>query len=208
MSTRISDLPDIPSNIKSERGLGEFSGQNSYIPINTHPNPYMNNSGQGMHGGNRNGPYQEDLSFEHKEMIANMPATRLPSRDIPIDPSKYIQDEQIVPNYIPPIKDLNDYVKDHEFITETLQTHQSKKTRGQIIDAFISEIQTPFAIALLYYVFQLPVINNLLFKRITFITIYREDGNLNMNGMLLKSLMFGALYYGVLQIYNLVSSSE
>lgn len=212
MATRISDLPDI-SSTKSERGLGggEFSGQNTYMPINNHPNPYMSQQNQHMQPppmqpSQRMQQTNVGISYDQQEMLANMPAHRLPSRDIPIDQTGYTQDEQIVPNYIPPMSDLGDFVKDHELITEEIKVAQSKKTRGQIIDGIINEIQTPLCIALLYYVFQLPIVNNLLFKYITFLKLYKEDGNLNMNGMILKSLFFGILYYGMVQLYSFIAS--
>lgn len=210
MATRISDLPDI-SATKSERGLGvgEFSGQNTYIPINNHPNPYMSQQQPSIQSPPQMQRMQQTnvgISYDQQEMLANMPPHKLPSRDIPIDQTGYIQDTQVVPNYIPPMPDLGDFVKEHEFITDERAISQSKKTRGQIIDGIINEIQTPLCIALLFYVFQLPIINNILFKYITFLKLYRDDGNLNMNGMILKSLFFGALYYAMVQLYGFIAS--
>jgi hypothetical protein len=36
------------------------------------------------------------------------------------------------------------------------------------------------------------------------LSIYNTDGNFNFNGLLLKSIMFGSLYYAVMKIITIV----
>ena len=51
----------------------------------------------------------------------------------------------------------------------------------------------------------MPIINLLIFKRFSFLSIYNDDGNFNFNGLLLKSILFGALYYAMVQFTSFIS---
>jgi hypothetical protein len=210
-STRISDLPDNPGVHKNPM---QVDGQNTYLPMNVHPNPYMNGQmqtqnqismypqnpsnrqGPDMHVSAVSQPAPPQLSPEQQMMLMNMPSQRLPSRDIPQDTTHYSNDEQIVPNYIPAMDDIKDYVKDHELVLEeNLENHKKKVTRGERLDYILSELQTPILVAVLFFTFQLPFLNRLLFKYLSFLSIYKEDGNLNLYGMITKSLIFASAYY-------------
>ena len=50
---------------------------------------------------------------------------------------------------------------------------------------------------LLYFLFQLPVVNSMVFK--LFPRLFHKDGNLSMSGLLLKTSLYGALYYGIMK---------
>jgi len=207
-STRISDLPDNPGVYKNST---QMEGQN-YLPMNVHPNPYMGGQMQtqnqiSMYPQNPSNkqempisvvsqPAPQQLSQEQQLMLMNMPSQRLPSRDIPQDTTQYSNDEQIVPNFIPAMNDIKDYVKDHELVLEeNMENHKKKVTRGERLDYILSELQTPILVAVLFFTFQLSFINRMLFKYLSFLSIYKEDGNLNIYGMVTKSLVFASAYY-------------
>ena len=60
----------------------------------------------------------------------------------------------------------SDYVRDYEEITEKkIREHEQKKYRENRIDDFLNEFQTPIFIILLYFLFQLPIVNTMIFKR-------------------------------------------
>ena len=138
---------------------------------------------------------------------ANEPQVRLPSRDIPMETSSYMQDEEIQPNYIPKPKLNADYLRDYEDTAEIeLKTHKQKKHRESMIDTLLTEFQAPIFVAILFFIFQMPVVNSLLYKRLSFLPIYNMDGNINFNGLLLKSAIFGAFYYSMKNIIDYISS--
>lgn len=234
-STRISDLPTNNGNIPNTGGVGGGGGlpptisvsnngydksdsmANTYVPINTHPNPYgistqnpiMTTPQQGSQSGfppshgqaqGFSTPQQQPqyISEEQRMALNQQPSQRLPSRDMGHDTTGYSQDEQIKPNYIPKSNVSSDYVRDYEDMTEkNLREYEEKKRKENRLDAILTELQTPIFIAILFLLFQLPIINTMIFKRFSFLSIHSEDGNFNFYGLIFKSLMFGSAYYSL-----------
>ena len=123
---------------------------------------------------------------------------RLPSRDIPMDTTQFQQDQEIQPNYIPRAKLTSDYIKKYEESSErALRDHESHKHRATMTDQFFTEFQTPALIMFLFFCFQMPILNTLLYKYFTFLSIYNSDGNVNFYGVFFKSILFGILYYTI-----------
>ena len=56
-----------------------------------------------------------------------------------------------------------------------------------------NEFQTPLLLAVLYFLFQLPFFRKILFNYMPF--LFLQDGNLNINGFLFKSVLFGLIFY-------------
>lgn len=215
MSTRIADLPDSgmmppPPNImdnRSQNTRGPIEGeiQNTYIPINAHPNPYGNPVAPTAmdHPVAIRTPVMESLTREQQAMLDRTPMQQLPSRDIRMDTADYMQDMETIPNYIPPPKVKSDYVKEHNAVVQdNYDKHRREKLRESRLDMIITELQVPIMLGLLYFVFQLPYVGSLLNKYLPFLTLYKEDGNMNFNGLLLKSILFGGVYYVSTMIIN------
>jgi len=217
-STRISDLPDAnsiqqqsgpPPAISVSKSAYDSNSapmNNTYAPLNAHPNPYgisaqnpiMPNPQQSQQPVQLQQQVQQAqyISEEQKLMLQQQSYQRLPSRDIPRDTAGYAQDEEVKPNYIPKANVSSDYVREYEDMTErNLREYEDKKRKENRLDAILTEIQTPLFIAVLFLIFQLPVINTFLFKRFSFLSIYKEDGNFNFNGLIFKSLLFGSAFY-------------
>jgi hypothetical protein len=228
-TTRISDLPDNitmqPQNtftqnmggpmepIMTQRGNYDNGPSTNYIPLNIHANPY------GISAQNPIMPIPqqpnvqqiqqvaqlEQLSKQQQYELQNMPQVRLPSRDIPVDTIQYLNDEEVQPNYIPKTKLTKDYIREHEDIAEKkLIDHERKKHRENKLDELMSEFQIPLFIAFLYFFFQLPIINTMIFKKFSFLSIYNDDGNFNFNGLVLKSMVFGFFYYLIQKITTFI----
>lgn len=215
--TRISDLPDqnqLPPqmiqqpmmNNNSTRGTGEST---NYVPINLHPNPY----GISAQNPIMSPPQQPDIKpsmqlppqYLAEADLAQMQRQRLPSRDIPHDISDHTNDEQVQPNYIPKVRFEDDYVTRQEEITEkNLREYENKNKREKKLDILLNEIQTPIFISILFFFFQIPLVN-MFFKRFSFLSIYNSDGNFNFNGLLLKSIIFGGAYYLVMKSTQILS---
>jgi len=200
MATRIADLPDSGMMMDS-RGPAQPDLQNTYIPINVHPNPYGNPVAPTSMEPPVNVRAENQLTREQQMMLERTPMQSLPSRDIPMDTAIYMQDPQTIPNYIPPPQTNVDYVSDHEkIVKETFDKHRREKDRQSRLDMILTELQIPIMIGLLYFVFQLPYVNSLITKHLPFLTLYGSDGNPNFNGLLLKSILFGASYYSATQL--------
>jgi hypothetical protein len=201
--TRISDLPDNSNGMTNSFNPNVQQGgpSTNYIPINVHANPYGISAQNPMPPPQQQQIPQQYIQDSHKLQLQNLQQQRLPSRDIPIDAAGHIQDEQVTPNYIPPVKQMNDYVRDHEDMTErNLKEYEEKKRKERKLDILLTEFQTPIFVAILFFFFQLPLVNTMIFKRFSFLSIYNADGNFNFTGLILKSISFGLFYYSCLKV--------
>jgi hypothetical protein len=208
--TRISDLPDPTSSNAFNPNMMSMQPNNSshltgpatgYVPINVHPNPYgISTQNPIMPPPQQQQPAQQQLVQQQQQYISEeqlmQMQQRLPSRDIPRDTTGYIQDEQVNPDYLPNSKKEHDYVRRHEDMTEkNLREYEEKNKKERKLDMLLTEFQTPLFVMILFFFFQLPIVNSMLFKRFSFLSIYNDDGNFNVTGLILKSLLFGSSYY-------------
>ena len=128
-------------------------------------------------------------------------ATQLPSRDIPMTTTGHSNDPQIQPNYVPsPPPHNSDYIKDYEQTNDMINNYNSNLKRQNSLDDTYNEIQTPVLLAVLYFLFQLPFFKKFLFSY--FPVLFSNDGNLNINGFLFTSILFGILFYVLNKISN------
>lgn len=228
-TTQISDLPNSINNsqqpniqLQNMNSSKPSELPNNYVPINVHPNPYgvsdqnpimklpekINSPQQDMMVNNTaTQQVPQYLNEEQREMIMPSQQQRLPSRHIQQDTSQYAQDEQIQPNYIPKEPISRDYVRDYEeFTDKNIQKHEKENERKQLIDDVLTDLQVPIFVGILYFMFQLPIINAYIFKRFSFLSIYNDDGNFNFYGLVFKSWIFGSIYYMVTKITNFLVS--
>jgi hypothetical protein len=178
--TRISDLPE---NITMITKAGQQNPISSYAPIDAHPNPYGHPP--------PSVPSYPTPSFQQT----------LPQRDMPKDPSVYTNDEQIQANYIPPLPAIsmnisNEYMKNYEKEKEKeWKEHAEKKRKQSRFETIIENSQIPIFVAILFFIFHMPIVNNYIFRKLSFLAIYDSDGNFNTYGLLLKSILFGISFY-------------
>lgn len=175
-TTKISDLPQGnynsgPSTVKIERQqkLGEVN--TTYQNLNVHPNPFIPEGG-----------YSDGGGYE------------LPSRDIPQNTQSYNIDPEIKANYVPPPPPrIEDYLRDTEIITNRrIKKHQDKQKRKSNMMDIIGDFQFTIYLSLLFLLLNLPIINTLLGR---FNIFFYEDGNINFYGLIVKSAIFGIIYY-------------
>lgn len=188
-TTKIDDLPENMTMRMSNEPLSENP---TYAPMNIHPNPY----GNSLQPNVMNPPQAKpDARVRFRE---ETPQVRLPSRDIPMDQSMYQQDEEIQPNYIPRAKLTSDYVNDYEDVTNmSIRKHENRKDRTSMIDRILSDLHTPILVALMFFIFQMPMVTTMLYRNFSFLSVYNPDGNINFYGMVLKSAIFGSVFYGL-----------
>ena len=122
-------------------------------------------------------------------------ATLLPSRDIPITTQHLVHDTQIQPNYIPPPlpSQSTDYIESEETQRKILESYNQSLKKSSALDQVYDEIQTPLLLAILYFLFQLPIIKKHLFRFFPF--LFLKDGNPNVSGYLFMSFSYGLLFY-------------
>lgn len=222
-TTRIADLPDsapqnyIPPAIET-RQQNNANVPTNYVPINVHANPYgisaqnpippipqPTHAPQPMQQPQQHQQPQY-ISEEQHRQLQNMQHQRIPSRDIPMDTTDYTHDDAIQANYIPKNRYEKDYVREYEDMTErNLREYEDKKRKEKSMDNLINQLQIPIMIALMYLVFQLPIINTIIFKRFSMFAIYDNDGNFNFYGLLFKSALFGWVYYMIQYMTNFLS---
>lgn len=225
--TRIADLPldnnmqmNNPQGMQQKRVQFDDGQAQNYIPINIHPNPYgisaQNPIMQPPQQPNVSQkqqilpqtylpppPQSQFLTEEQQAELQQLNHQRIPSRDIPRDSTGYIQDEQVKPNFIPKANMSSDYVRDYEDMTEKNRIeYENKKKENNRLDNIMTEFQIPIFVAILFFFFQLPIINRFIFKRFDFLSLHNADGNFNFYGLLFKSLMFGSVYYTVFKAMN------
>ena len=214
--TRIMDLPIDNASISSISKPMQTS-PTTYTTINPHPNPYGHPPPsvpaiptpefQGNGGG---GGYVYPPSQPTAQGQPGYPGQQqqLPPRDFPKNQDFYNLDEKIQANYIPPSPPLNnDFMRKYEEEKEKeWKKNIEKKRKSNRIDDVIEKTQIPFIVAILFFIFQLPIINNLIFKRFAFLSIYNADGNFNMYGLILKSVLFGIIFHGFSFVVEALSS--
>ena len=120
-------------------------------------------------------------------------ATQLPSRDIPMNTNNISTDPYVQPNYVPPPQDNTDYIKNYEQTSDMVQAHNKNARTQDSLDDMYNEIQTPLLLAVMYFLFQLPFFRKFLFGY--FPVLFSTDGNMNINGFMFTSALFGLLFY-------------
>jgi hypothetical protein len=223
----------LPPSTPLTNGQNTGFDQNTYQPMNIHPNPYgfpspppgglplpqqqmkpnqqmqnelyMGNgnsvvSGSGSGSGIGIGSGVDRFTGGSQQL--------LPSRDIPFDTTTYMQDEKIQANYIPPPskKQTSDYILDYEETSaKNIQQYEKEKRKKRVLESWFDEIHIPVLITILYFIFQLPIVNTLFFRRFAFLSIYDTDGQFNLTGLLLKSILFGGSFYSVRKVVDVLS---
>jgi hypothetical protein len=88
---------------------------------------------------------------------------------------------------------MSDYINENDTPNDIINNYNSNKQHSESLDEMYNEIQTPLLLATLYFLFQLPFFRKYLFSYLPI--LFSMDGNLNINGYLFMSALFGGLYY-------------
>lgn len=192
-STSILDLPTNPAN------GGNISNNISLTANETFTNGQNTVVQQGNLNSNSNSVSLDQTTINQivngLQQASVTGATQLASRDIPMNTSNLTHDVNVQPNYIPPVNPQNkeDYIKNYQETSEIVNDYNYNLENNNRLDDLYSEIQVPILLAVLYFLFQLPVFRKYLFTY--FPILFSKDGNLNLNGYLFMSALFGILYY-------------
>jgi hypothetical protein len=120
-------------------------------------------------------------------------ATSLPSRDIPLHTEQLTKDAQIQPNYIPPPPaGPRDYINETD---DDINNYYKNEKIENSLDSLYDELQAPLLLAVLYFLFQLPIFKKSVFRYLPFLC--HTDGNYNFNGLIFSCALFGFIYYSL-----------
>jgi len=119
--------------------------------------------------------------------------TTLPSRDIPQNQQHLSQDIHIQPNYIPAAPTELDYIRAEQTNDEIIRAQAQKHQQKNKFDVWYDELQTPVLIGILFFLFQLPVIQKQLCRILP--SLFNKDGNPSLSGYIFTSASFSAIYY-------------
>lgn len=205
--TRISELPENGPSAGSSGGGGGSSfgtGTDQYQPLNIHQNPYGIPEPTDRHLPSINVKESSRSSggsdgFRGEGFPAPPPTTM--NRGGHQEYADHMMDEQIVANHIPKPKLTTDYLRDYEDkLTQLSAQHQKAKHQESLITSVYDEMQIPILIGLMFFMFQMPIVNSLMYRHLSFMKLYNEDGNLNLYGLIFKSTLFGLFYFAFIRI--------
>lgn len=184
-TTSLSDLPSNPGNIQMQiQDSNTTTASNSNSSQNSNANTQQFSLDQSTISQIVNGLQQASISG----------ATRLPSRDIPMNQNHLTHDEQIRPNYVPINKEQIKYINDDDHI-------QSQKQNKSPFEKIFDYFQLPLLLAIMYFIFEMPSFKSMLLSYIPF--LFKIDGNYNFNGITIVSISFSLLYYLILFSTNM-----
>jgi hypothetical protein len=128
--------------------------------------------------------------------------TTLPSRDIPQNQQHLSQDVNIQPNYIPPPETQLDYIRAQQTNDDIIRAQAQKQEKKNTFDIWFDELQTPVLIGILFFLFQLPVIQKQMCKLLP--ALFNKDGNPSLSGYVFTSVTFASVYYFLVKAMHLL----
>jgi len=197
-TTSILDLPTDP--------LGGGSITNN-ISLNASENTVVANMGQQNPNAPGGGLSLDQTTISQivngLQQASATGATKLPSRDIPMNTNGINNDPYVQPNYVPLPPQNMDYIKNNERTEDMIDDYNRSTNRHNTLDDMYNEIQLPLLLAVLYFFFQLPFFRKFLFSYFT--VLFSNDGNLNINGFIFTSSLFGIIFYLINKITSYFS---
>lgn len=171
-SSEKSNNDEIMQKLAEQRNYEDAQNAKDRVPP-PNPNDYMKQVISDVNNVSKNGGLQ------------------LPDRDIPREQNQVLSDRQSNVDYIP--DEPEDYIKNYQTAEQINQVHEQKEKKDDQMDYIYDEIQAPLLISVLYFIMQLPAVHKLILKNIP--GLFKNDGNLNVQGYLFNSILFGSIYY-------------
>lgn len=120
-------------------------------------------------------------------------ATRLPSRDIPMNPTAHTIDPRAQSDHVPV-----DPARQH-YIPMTTSLPAPAPTPTSVLERVLVEGQSAILAALLFFVFQLPAVKQWFLTQMPWWFDAQGGGATVWQGMLATTLLFGGCFYGLQQ---------
>jgi hypothetical protein len=123
--------------------------------------------------------------------------TALPSRDIPQNQQHLSQDVNIQPNYIPPPQTEFDYIRAQQTNEEIIRSQALIQVKKDGFDIWYDELHAPALVGILFFLFQLPIIQKHLCHLLP--SLFNRDGNPSLSGYIFTSASFASVYYFIIK---------
>lgn len=137
------------------------------------------------------------------QQVSDPNLLKIPSTHMAPDSLQYVQDPTVLPTYIPPT-DMADSNYIQNAATQPNPTEVIKNTNTSVnyssADLMYEEIQTPALLAILFFLFQLPVFKKTNYAYLRF--LFSDDGQYNIKGHLFTSVIFSITYYSITLIID------
>ena len=207
MSNSVTNIDDLP--------LANSSGPPPNISLQTVENKVSDNAAQRLseqrahedaqNAAGRNAPpnptdYMKQVITDVNKVAPNG-GMQLPDRDIPRDDARVIVDETAHVNYVPEGPD--DYIKNFDTQQDINMKQEETQNKEDAMEFWYNELQTPLLISVIYFILQVPLVNRIILKNIP--GLFKTDGNLNTNGILFNSVLFGSVYYLVSKVIKYIA---
>jgi Fe2+ transport system protein B len=191
-STSLDNLPTNNNNNNENENENKIIN-NPIQKINEERNKILSENKVNVNNSINNTNMQNDINTQLKK-ASLMGATKLQSRDIPMDTNVITQDEQIQNDFIPKENNNNnDYITEHLSTEDIIKKNLEKNENDIFLDKLYSEISLPLLIAVLYFIFKLPFIDNIYNKFFPF--CFSKTGNMKISGYLISSIVFSSVFY-------------
>ena len=122
-------------------------------------------------------------------------ALGLQSRDVPQSQTHITQDAQMQPNFVP-AQEQEDYIGASQTNRDVVREHNEKRKVEESYDTLFDNLQTPVLLAILYFIFQLPVVKQTVFRLVP--ALFKKDGTPNLYGYITHSISFATVYTAVM----------
>lgn len=132
-------------------------------------------------------------------------ATSIPVRDLPQNTTELQQDAQAQPNYVPPPSNRRVRFEEEDNYDQITEKNADINRRSNSYNSIYDELQTPLLLAVLFFLFQLPIVRLALYKYLP--RLHDSGGSqLNLLGICLCSVLFGFGYTFILKTMGYISS--
>ena len=202
MTSNLDDLP-LSNTIEQNNITLQTSDKNTVVEnsltniqqqrendLKLHQSDGTNGNNVNTNTNTNNNINMNDFVTSIQSAVSNGSLT-LPSRDIPQSQSHLTQDDEIKHNFIP--GDNRDYIDEDISKDDIINNYLKQQNKNKNADDFYNQMQTPVLISVLYFIFQLPIVKKLFLK--IFPAFYHKDGNLNVTGVIVNSVLFSIIYY-------------
>ena len=209
MATNLSDLPvspqseEAPQNVQLETKELNQKITNSVAQVQQRREADDAN----MAAQSRDVAAEDDRSKGINQLVSGIQqaaaagALQLPSRDIPQTQDHLTQDSHVQPNFVPPSG--GDYIREQQTSEEIIRRNAQRVQKDDSLDALYNQLQIPITIGVLYFLFQLPIIKKTSLRLLPM--LFHKDGNPNLSGYLVQSVLFAIVYYASSKAMNYMS---
>jgi len=202
VSLQITEQNKVVDNSVSKLQEQRNNELNNVMPQQGPPQQGPPQQGAPQQGAPQQGAPQNNESMDVNSFITGIQnaaangGLQLPSRDIPQSQTHLTQDAALKPNYIPD-NNNTDYIENSYNHNQIVDEHKRKEVNNNNLDSLYDDIHIPIILAVIYFVFQLPIIKKNTLKYIP--SLFSKDGNYNFVGYIITSMAFASTYYFIIK---------